>query len=224
MSLTKFQIFAYEKKTLQKHVEVFRLPINPENFSRELKIKNDESQAQGTSGTSQKTNKIKPETIKLEFIFDNTGTVQGNHLDGTEVTDQINQFLGVVYNYTSKIHEPKKLKLVWGDFVFDCKLTSLSINYPLFKPDGKPLRAKLSGTFTEYIEDKKRVRKENSQSPDLTHIRTFSGEANLAWMAHDIYGKKDYYLQVAKINGLTSPRLVKTDQDLVFPPVKKSTE
>jgi hypothetical protein len=224
MSLTKVIICAYDDKKLQKMTGEFRLPINPENFSRDLKVKNDETQAQGASATAPKTNQVEPEEIKLEFIFDNTGTVQGNHLDGTEVADQIADFLKVVYDFKDKIHEPRKLKVIWGDFKFDCKLTALSINYTLFKPDGKPLRAKLSGTFRGYVEDQKRVRKENKQSPDLTHVRTFSGEEALHYLTYDIYGNNKYYLQVAKVNQLTSPRLIETGRELIFPPIKKSTD
>ena len=223
MSLTKFQIYAYNAKKLVKHDDVFSFPINPETYSRELVVKNDESQAQGTSGTSQKTNQAKPETVKLDFIFDNTGTIEGNTADGTEVNEQIDTFLGVVYKFKDKIHEPRRLKLVWGDFIFDCKLTALSISYPLFKPDGKPLRAKLSGTFTGEIEDELRIRKENKQSPDLTHVKTFSKGVRLDWMTFDVYGDNKFYLQVAKVNQLTSPRLIRNGQQLIFPPLKKTT-
>lgn len=222
MSLQKIVIKAFEDKKFNKECKEFTLPINPENFSRNLKIKNDDSQGQGRQSAPSKLSNIEPEEIKLEFTFDNTGTVEGNLLQGTEVLDQIEEFLEVGYKINSKTHEPCKLRLTWGSFVFDCKLTDLSINYTLFKPSGNPLRAKLSATFKEYIELEKEELKNDRSSPDLTHIRTAGPEDTLSLMTFDIYGNQNWLNQVAKANGLTSTRLLKKGQELVFPPIDKN--
>lgn len=222
MSLQKIVIKAYEDKRFNRECGEFTLPINPENFSRSLQIQNDDSQAQGRESAPSKHTNTEPEEIKLEFTFDNTGTVEGNILDGTEVLTQIEDFLEVVYNIKSNTHEPCKLRLTWGAFVFDCKLTALSINYTLFKPSGNPLRAKLSATFKGYLEIDKEELKNDRSSPDLTHVRTVGLEDTLSLMTFDIYGNQKWLNQVAKANGLTSTRLLKKGQELVFPPIDKN--
>jgi hypothetical protein len=44
----------------------------------------------------------------------------------------------------------------------------MDIGYKLFDSQGRPLRAIVKASFIGSVEDKKRVAKENAQSPDLT--------------------------------------------------------
>ena len=199
----------------------FTVPINPENYSRTLSIQYDRSQGQGTQQNNQKYKRTKPEEIKFDFTFDNTGTVQGNLLDGTPVTTQIADFLETVYYLDGKIHAPSYVKIFWGDLKFGCRLKSLSIKYTLFNPSGEPLRAQLSATFRGYVESERRVREENKSSPDLTHVKRVQEGENLPFLVYEIYDDTRYFLQVAKANGLTSPRKLSVGKSLMFPPVKK---
>lgn len=222
--LTKVTILAYDDERMDRSfVGKFELPINPENYSRNLTVELEDSQAQGSSGTNSKSDKTKPEEIKLDFFFDNTNTVQFNKLNGTPVSKQIEDFLHVAFNHDGKIHQPRFLKLCWEKLVFKCKLKDLAINYTLFAASGEPLRAKLSGTFQGFMEPELRVLLEDKQSPDLTHIRRPSENERLDLMTFDIYGADKHYLKIADVNGLTSPRLLNTDAQLIFPPIAKTT-
>ena len=218
--LVKVEIRGYTNKTFSSESGKFTLPINPENYSRNFKVKEDSSQAGGSQGNDNKVTGIEPEQLKLDFYFDNTGTVEGNHLDGTKISGQINEFLSLVYEFKDKIHQPRYLRICWGALVFDCRLTDLTIDFLLFNSSGEPLRAKLSATFTEYIEQYKRVLLEDKQSPDLTHIRKVRENEKLDLITHEQYGSNEFFLQVAKVNNLTSPRLIQTGQDLLFPPIE----
>ncbi len=220
--LEKIKIRAFQNQTLTGSESAsFEIPINPENYTRNLKVVSCNEQSSGTEGNSPKFKLIEPEELKLDFILDNTGTVEGNTLDGTEVSKQIDTLLEVVYGMEPETHQPNFLKITWQDFNFDCRLKDLSINYVLFKPSGAPLRAKISAAFTAFIDDKKRVKEENKKSPDLTRLRVFKEGDTLPWMLHNIYGDDRLYLKVAKINNLTSFRNIKPGQELEFPPFEK---
>ncbi len=220
--LTKMEILAYKNRTLTGRPDrKIVIPINPETFSRNLKIKHDQTQGQGTQGNDEEYTRTEPEEIKYEFIFDNTGTVQGNHFDGTPVADQIDEFLSVTARLNEGRHCPYHLKIVWGGLVFSCQLTDVSINYTLFNPSGEPLRAKVGATFKQYLHPVKRVKLEDKSSPDLTHLRIVKEGDSLQLMAFDIYNDTRYLLQVAKANGLTSTRSLKPGQEVMFPPIKK---
>ncbi|GJM34473.1 MAG: hypothetical protein DHS20C18_34740 [Saprospiraceae bacterium] len=221
--LAKMTILAYDNRTLTgKEANRFDVPINPETYSRNVKLKYDKTQGLGSQGNNEEFLSTEPESIKFDFIFDNTGTVQGNILDGTPVNDQIEEFLKVTARLNNGRHCPYLLKIVWGDLVFSCQLNDVAINYTLFNPAGEPIRAKLSTTFNEYLHPVKRVQQEDKSSPDLTHLRMVKDEDNLQLMTYDIYNDTKLLLQIAKANGLTSPRLLQVGQELQFPPIQKT--
>jgi Uncharacterized protein containing LysM domain len=118
-------------------------------------------------------------------------------------------------------HQPRYLKLTWGDLIFKCRLASVVINYSLFDNSGIPLRAELDTEFTGDIETSERLKKENKSSPDLTHSRMVKVGDQLPLMCEAIYGSANYYLKVAKINGLRNFRDLKPGQELFFPPLEK---
>ena len=100
-------------------------------------------------------------------------------------------------------------------------MKSADITYTLFKSDGYPLRAKVKATFSENIEDTLRTAKEGKKSPDFTHQRIVKDGDTLPLMTYRIYGDDSYYLEVARINGLTNFRKLETGTIIQFPPLKQ---
>ena len=221
--LLKFKIISYTDKTLQRKSEEFVLPVNPEQYSQTLQVNYDLQQARGNSGTDPRFQSIAPEELKLEFIFDGTGAVAGNFLGNLSVPVQLARFKSVVYSMDGEIHRPRFLKVIWGEgFSFDCVLTNLQINYILFRPDGTPLRAKISTTFTNYIEQVRRVREEDKSSPDLTKGRKVTEGEKLPLLTYKNYGDPSYYLEIARVNQLVNFRKLRSNNEIIFPPVNKA--
>lgn len=226
--LTKILIKAFKDKTLRtpySEYPEFELPVNPESYSQNFKIEYEVTKAQGSQGVDEKYTYTNPEELKLEFIVDATGTIEGysKKLADKPVSQQIELLLNTTYYMIGETHKPPFLKVIHGEnLVFHCLLTNLDINYTLFHPNGEPLRAKCSVTFLNYKEQERRVLEEDKRSPDLTHVRQVKGGDTLPLMTHEIYGNKLLYLQVARENGLTSFRNLSTGQDIVFPPLEKT--
>ncbi|MBD2199388.1 MULTISPECIES: CIS tube protein [Calothrix] len=229
--LSKVKIQAYKDKRFENKHGEFDLPINPEQLSQSFKVEYDAAQDIGAQGNDLQYKCTKPEEIKLEFTFDGTGVVPIKGKPNTfykDVGKQVQELLNVVYTMQSDTHRPNFLRLLWGNLTFgttnsfDCILIDLQINYTLFAPDGKPLRAKINATFVSYIEAQRRVRKEGKQSPDVTHVRKVTAGDTLPLMTHRIYGDPSYYLQVAKVNGLVNFRRLLDNKDLRFPPLEKT--
>ncbi|MCB0628410.1 MAG: hypothetical protein R2824_18830 [Saprospiraceae bacterium] len=218
-----------DKRLTQKDSEYpeFVLPINPEKYAKNFKVEYEVKKAQGSQGVDAKFKSTAPEELTIEFTLDGTKTVEGYGQDLFEkpVSKQVDEFLNTVYFMKGDIHKPKFLKVNWGEhLIFDCILTSLDINYTLFHPNGEPLRAKLNASFLNYLEQEKRVKKEDKKSPDLTHIRMVKGEDTLPLMVYQIYGDPQWYMQVARENQLTTFRQLRIGQEIVFPPFQKTTE
>lgn len=208
------------KAEAKKNNALLEALINPESYTHEYKLKYaDSAQGQGTSGQEMKYEKTEPEEMTFEFLFDNTGIIDGKPRES--IADEIKAFKALLIEFQGDAHQPNVIKLVWGDnSVFVGRVLELSITYKLFSPNGNPLRAVAKVKFKSTVEEQKRAAEENKSSPDLTHIRTVKAGDTLPLMCQRIYGDPRYYLQVAAVNGLGNFRSLKSGSEILFPPVK----
>lgn len=203
--------------------DVFEALINPESYTLQYKLKFSEgAQGQGTSGVQLKYEYTDPEEISFDFLFDNTGIIDGQARDS--IADDLKKFKEVLIAYKGDSHEPRHFKLVWGEnSIFKGRVTEVSINHKLFKPDGTPIRATANVKFKSSIEEQKRAAQENRSSPDLTHIRKVKYGDTLPQMCYRIYGDPKYYIQVAAVNSISNFRQLKPGSDIFFPPIEKNS-
>ena len=225
--LKKLKIEGFKSIKYTKRDGVFYVMFNPTSYSRAYQIEYHDAQAPGTTASAQKFRRIRPADFRLEFTIDGTGA-SGQSLTGergsendANVSRQVQRFLSLTSTYQGDIHSPRYLRVSWGSFTFDCVLKSVEVTYTLFKPDGFPLRAKISATFSETVDDVKRVAAADPNSPDLTHHRTVKKGDNLPLMVSDIYGDPRYYAEVARVNNLSSFRNLEVGTILRFPPLKQ---
>lgn len=199
----------------------FEALINPETYQLDYKLKFSEGgQGHGSSGKQLKYEYTEPEEITFEFLFDNTGIIDGKPRDS--VAEDIKRFKSVLIDYKGDSHEPRHFKLVWGEnSIFKGRVSELSLALKLFKADGTPIRAVAKVKFKSSIEEAKRAAKENKQSPDLTHTRRVKAGDTLPLMCQRIYGDSKYYLSVARANGLTHFRNLTPGTLISFPPLSK---
>ena len=202
-------------------VDPFTVHLNPESYSLTTQINFSEEQAPGTSANQNNHNNTQPVTLDLDFLLDRTGAL-GNEADAQNgVEEDIEHFRKIAIDFEGELHQPRYLMLCWGSLIFKCQLEKLEVEYKLFNPEGKPLRANLKCSFREFKEENLRVAEENASSPDLTHVRIARAGDTLPLMCHRIYGDPRYYLAVAKYNKLPQFRSLSQGQRLVFPPIEK---
>jgi len=200
----------------------FEALINPETYAVDYKIKYAESgQGHGTSGKQLKYDSTEPVEMSFEFLFDNTGIIDGE--PRASVADDLKHLQEVLVDYQGDSHEPRHLKLVWGEnSIIKGRITDLTITYKLFNSDGTPIRAIAKVTIKSSIEETKRAAKEDKHSPDLTQARMVKLGDTLPQLCYEIYGDPSYYLQVADRNGLSNFRILKPGAALQFPPIAKT--
>lgn len=210
-----------ENGGLQEADDTFEALINPESYTLDYKLKFSESgQGHGSSGKQLKYEYTEPEEISFEFLFDNTGIIDGKPRDS--IAEDIKKFKQVLVEYKGDAHEPRHFKLVWGEnSIFKGRVTEISLTYKLFRPDGTPIRAVAKVKFKSSIEEQKRAAKENKSSPDLTHVRKVKAGDTLPLMCFRIYGDPKYYLQVAAFNNIENFRCLQPGADIFFPPLEK---
>ncbi|TNE54003.1 MAG: LysM peptidoglycan-binding domain-containing protein [Bacteroidetes bacterium] len=191
--------------------------INPASYSHNHTINYDSTIPQGAPGTTLKFKGIPPEKVSFEIYFDATGAVPNST---KSVKDQIDTFKKICFTYNGSIHEPNYLMISWASLVFKCKLTSMNINYTLFKQDGTPLRAKVDVSFEEALDEDTIAKMANNESPDLTHFIIFKAGDSLPNLCYKYYNDPAYYLQVATYNDIINFRDIAPGTKLFFPPIK----
>jgi hypothetical protein len=226
-SLEKLVIHSFTDKNFNNEAKdsMFTAPINPESFTKNFKVELESRGAHGSSGRDPKFKSTGPQELKLDFILDGTGTMEGyigpKDKDGNDVSvhEALELFLKCVYDYDGEIHRPRFLIIFWGSEIkFPCVLSNLDVNHTLFDPRGFPIRVKLSATFMGYFTPQSQIALNRMSSPDLTHYQKVKQGDRLDLMTYKIYNDPAYLLQVARANNLTSVRNIAAGTALNFPP------
>ena len=221
--LTKLILTAYKNTGFtEKDTEAgeYTAMFNPSSISVKLQIDREESQANGSTSSEMRFKMIKPQDYTFEFIIDGVKPVNN---EKKEVPDEVMKLLKVVYTYKSDQHKPNYVMIRYGAVLLKSVLKSIDITYNLFSPNGKPLRAKVSCVFSSCVDQELSELINNKNSPDLTHLRKVKDGDKVISMAYKIYRTNDYYLDVARKNGMNNFRNAKTGTEIFFPPIKKTT-
>jgi len=222
-TLVKLKILAYKDEKFETKAEEggkqleFEAMFNPATYSEKYAVEYKQDDNKGASGGAPKFSHIKPREFTFEFMLDGTG-VSGKKVD---VNEQVNLFLTVAMQYNGEKHSPNYLKLLWGRLVTRTVLKNIDIVHTLLDKKGFPIRSKITATFAEFLEDEYRVRSENAQSPDLTHIRKVTVKSKLPLMVKKEYDNHLYYLSVARVNGLNNFRRLRENTNIKLPPIRQ---
>ena len=223
-NVEKLKIISYEEQERNPGGIPFEVMFNPDSIS--VSHVNQYSKKRGSPPRYQYSRSKK---LSLNLVFDGTGVTDFGITKllgmGTKsVTEQINRFLSLCFHLVGKIHEPKYLKIEWGEGVlksFDCRLESVDIEYSLFDRHGAPLHAVLKTNFIEDCDPKKKVLQEGKSSPDLSHTRIVKSGDTLPLLSKEIYGSSQYYLRIAQANNIDDFRNLTPGQEIIFPPLAK---
>lgn len=218
--LDKIKIIGFKDATessLGVPFSIYIAMFNPEKYSitRQSLFNND--RRHGATGSEQRFNREQPRVFSFDFLVDGTGASG----EKREVLADIILFR-TTCGFIGDTHRPTYLIIQWGTFLIRCVLTSLTIDYTLFRPDGTPLRATLKAGFAEYTTPVLEQLQNFLSSPDITHVRTISANDRLDLMSYNIYKDSKYYMELAKVNNLNQFRKLKVGEKIVFPPLEKA--
>ncbi len=203
----------------------FEAMINPESYSHSYSV-----QYSGTSGKGDravgksapvaKFGNVAPEKVSFSIVIDGTGVVEAQK--NKTVAQRVDLLRDIAYTYDGDTHETNPVKIVWGKGLKDFygRLTDLSVDYTLFHPDGKALRAKIKLSFIEAKTDAMEAREAGRNSPDMTHVVAVREGDTLPLLCHRIYQDTSKYLEVARFNNLDSISGLEAGTLLRFPPMR----
>jgi hypothetical protein len=248
----KLTITGHEKMDCSDtKIGTIKLQVNPERISFDYGIEMGPDSS-GSSGKSLSTAAATSHPLlgnptythpklQISTIIDATGVLEapegikvGFEKDKMpSVSDFITQLKNVCYNYRESTHGPPWLKCVWGevlpsnsskqgelDGIFRGRLSNLTVEYTLFGESGNPVRAEIQMTIDSAISP---AALPKGESPDLSHIIEIKFGDNLPALCKNIYGSPEFFLQIAKINNLSSIYAIEPGMKLLFPPLEKAS-
>jgi hypothetical protein len=200
----------------------FEVMLNPSGYTHARGIEYSNVAPLGATARTNTFDKMAPDTLTFnEIVIDGTGAVPSSLASGVtpDVKTQIDSLTQIVYDYSGQIHEPPWVRLLWGSLIFFGRLSSMTLNYTLFKSNGEPLRAKITLAFVGAISFQEEALRANRSSPDLSHhVMVVDGDT-LPLLCYRVYRDSSYYPAVAEINSLTNFRCLKPGTVLFFPPL-----
>jgi len=195
----------------------YLMMLNPESVKWQRSIEYNQQQAPDSSSASQRYKSTPSDKLSFDVVIDCTGIVDPTR---TNMAKEITTLESIIFTYNGTIHRPNFVKVQWGkDLIFNGVLSSFDISYTLFRPDGSPLRAKISLSFIQYIAPQTVKIQDKKESPDVSHLVTVVEGTTLPLLCDRIWQQEDYYLQAARYNDLNKFRNLKGIEKLIFPPI-----
>lgn len=197
--------------------QAFEAYFNPASYSVGYESKYCGSEALGATDSEMRFIRLPGRTYTFTLEIDGTGASGPK----VSVPAEVTKFMAATYQYQGKKKRPPFLILSWGTMLAKCVLTSVSVEYTLFAPNGVPLRARLNTSFktvnakaiTDAIKDKFK---------DNTTVAAIAEEGKtLSGMVQEAYGSPAHIIAVAAANGLSNIKKLPAGLQMIFPPKSK---
>jgi len=137
--------------------------------------------------------------------------------------------LEALADYDPETHHPRAIVFVFGEFsqrtrhknVYVFLLSSLTVDYTMFLPDGTPVRAKVSLCLEQMLPSELEERHAPKESPDHAKLYTVQRGDTLAGIAAHAYGDAREWRRIADTNHIDDPMTLRPGRKLLLPPILK---
>lgn len=158
------------------------------------------------------------QTLQLSLIFD---TYEAD-TDVRIETNKLWQFMTVKPKPNKRPDEkdsPPRVAFAWGSFYFVAYITNMTQKFTLFTRDGKPVRAKVDVTFTQYVDEKDERPSQNPTSGDgpISRLWRVTSGDRIDLIAANVYGDATKWRAIADRNNLVDPLTLRPGQLLRIP-------
>jgi LysM repeat protein len=202
---------AKAKITVEATGTVFPVMFNPEEYTLN-KDNNFAAQAvPGLSGPILQFVHGNMRTLEMELFFD---TYEAQ----TDVRNQTNNIVNLL-NINSDLHAPPVVRIAWASLQFRGVLARVSQKFILFLSDGTPVRAKLTVSFSEYIDPNQEAKQVNRQTANFTKVHVVQLGETLSDIAGRLYNNALVWRPIAIVNDIANPRSLQAGQELQIPPL-----
>lgn len=157
----------------------------------------------------------------LQFVHGNLKTLEmelflDTYEAGTDVRD-LTARLTLLMDIDARLHAPPVLLFTWGSLTFTCVLSKVSQRFVMFFPDGKPARARLQVSFSEYSNSRIEPKEIKRETADYTKLYVVGHRETLSGVAAQVYDHPHLWRPIAIVNAIDDPRQLAVGQRLRIP-------
>jgi LysM repeat protein len=148
-------------------------------------------------------------TLEMELFFDTTA----KRTDVRNETQKVVDLLKI----DGELHAPPVLLVAWGSLQLRCVLARANQKFLKFLEDGRPTRARVTVSFSEFIDPEREAKETNRQTADFSKVYVVQRGDTLAGIAVRFYANAALWRPIAVANGIDEPRGIFPGQDLHVP-------
>ena len=213
---------ALEKAILTNTVTEERIPVmfNPEEYTVNRDINYAQTAIPGLSAPILQFVNGNAQTLEMELFLDT--------LEAHRVADRVqNRAQEDVRRLTRSItdlmtidrttHAPPVLLFTWGSLSFTCVLAKANQKFTMFRPDGVPVRAKVSVTFNEFRNGDLEAKEVKRETADYSKMHVVVQGETLSGIAAQVYANAATWRPIAILNGIDDPSSLDVGRHLLVP-------
>jgi hypothetical protein len=148
-------------------------------------------------------------TLEMELFFDTSDKRTDVRDDVQKVTD--------LMKIDRDLHAPPVLQFSWATLQLRCVLARANQKFVRFLEDGRPVRARVTVTFNEFIDEEREAKEVNRQTADFSKVHVVTLGETLSGIAGALYGDPRLWRAIAIANGLDDPREILPGLELRVP-------
>lgn len=211
-----------EKALITNTVTGVAIPVqlNPGEYSLNREINYAQAAIPGLSAPILQFVNGNMQTLEMELFIDSyeehkvgSRLVNAAQSDVRLLTRQVTDLM----NIDPTTHAPPVLLFTWGSLSFTCVLARVSQKFVMFKPDGIPVRARLTVTFNEYRNVDLEAKEIKRETSDYSKRHVVSQGETLSSIAGREYGDPRLWRVIAIANRLQYARRLEPGLKLLLP-------
>jgi hypothetical protein len=142
-------------------------------------------------------------TLDMELLFD-------TYEKRTDVRQQTEKLIHLM-EIDPTLHAPPVLIVSWASLQFRCVLTRANQKFLLFLDDGRPVRARITASFTEFIDPEHEALQVKRETADFTKQHVVLQGETIAGIAYK------YYSDPTLWRPIDNPRELLVGRALIIP-------